>query len=194
MNINTSINLKNQNLNNVCLFASPYLTCPYFGKSVVYIFSHSKNSTLGFTLNKPLNSNEILKLKQNTVLKALPNNVPIYLGGPVNQNAITVIHSSEYKTEGTLNKGGSLSLTENTKIIEDIATNQGPKYYLIVKGCSTWVAGQLENEIKEDSWIVSEFSSSYITENHKEVWYKFYNKHSLPYSTSSFVSNNNKPS
>ncbi len=188
MILGKKLDLKKENFSNICLLSTPLVTCSYFGKSIVYIFSHTKDKTIGFTINKQVSPRVANNLKENTILNTLPKDTPIYCGGPVNENLITILHSNEYKTKGTLNVGGSLSLTENQTIIEDIVNNKGPEYYMILQGCSTWVKGQLAKEIEKDSWIGLDFNKDLVTKTIPELWNKLYCQNNLPALSPTFVS------
>jgi len=45
----------------------------------------------------------------------------------------------------------------NTRdILESIAGGQGPEQFVISLGCAGWGGGQLEYELKENTWITSQ--------------------------------------
>ena len=47
----------------------------------------------------------------------------------------------------------NVCLTVSTDILIDIAQGKGPKHFFISLGYSGWGPGQLEDEIKNNSWI-----------------------------------------
>jgi putative transcriptional regulator len=47
-------------------------------------------------------------------------------------------------------------MTSTLDIIEDILDNTGPKTFFIALGYAGWEAGQLEIEIKNNGWLVSD--------------------------------------
>ena len=89
--------------------------------------------------------------------------IPIYWGGPVNENKILILHSQEYKNE-TTKKFKNLSISSDYKILFEIADKKGPKKSLVILGISSWGPGQLEGEMEIDGWVLSEINTDLIFE------------------------------
>ena len=79
----------------------------------------------------------------------------IFWGGPVEVKEIFVLHSSEYQSETTKNYG-SISISQDYKILFDIAGKKGPEKSLVILGYSGWDEQQLDNELQSNAWLVSE--------------------------------------
>ena len=137
--------------------ALPQLNDIFFSKSIIYLTHHNKDGALGIVLNYKIMSIKgaalFKKLKINDVKDNLDMDFLFHIGGPLNQNNGFILHSQDYKSQHTLKVTKDVNLTCSTEIITDIAKNKGPKKYFISLGYSGWGPGQLEDEIKQNSWI-----------------------------------------
>jgi putative transcriptional regulator len=152
------------------LVSEPYLPDPNFERTIVLLCEHNKEGSFGFVLNKPSMS------KLGDVIEDLKHvEAPVYIGGPVQQDTLHFIHRCEHLEDGVeispgIFWGGDfecliVKLDTGEINIEDI------KFFL---GYSGWSAGQLEDELKVDSWIVSDQVTDELifeTQHHK-MWQK----------------------
>ena len=87
----------------------------------------------------------------------------IFDGGPVQQDRGFILHRTCKKTwESTVDIGEDISLTASKDILGDIAQGSGPEDSLITLGYSSWSAGQLEDELKQNSWLTIPADSAII--------------------------------
>ena len=127
-----------------------------FGHSVVYVCSHTKRGAMGLIINKPMEQFTFSDLTMQLPLKSYErlNEINLYTGGPLEQVRGTVLHSTDYMKDGTIEVDNGIAISSTTEIISDIAFNHGPDEKLVALGYSFWNPKQLEAEIYNNDWIV----------------------------------------
>mgnify|MGYP001288760733 FL=1 len=137
--------------------ALPQLNDIFFSRSIIYLTHHNKDGAVGIVLNykvMTIKGAQLFKrLNIDNVSENLETDFPFHIGGPLNQKNGFILHSKDYDSKNTMNVSKKVKLTCSTEIISDIAQNKGPKQFFISLGYSGWGPGQLENEIKQNSWI-----------------------------------------
>lgn len=84
-------------------------------------------------------------------------------GGPVQMDHGFVLHRfSDHSWEASLNVTEEITLTTSRDILRAIANNEGPPEHLIALGYAGWGAGQLEQELAENSWLTLPGNSDII--------------------------------
>ncbi len=149
------------------LIADPFLRDPNFIRSVVFICDHKDEGSFGLLLNK----------QHEQVLGELISDlegcaIPVYLGGPVQIDTVHFLHrrpeliSGGYEVTDGIFWGGDFE--EVVKLIK--TTRLSPKDIRFFIGYSGWGEGQLEEEMKQKSWITSEATSKLIFGNANNTW------------------------
>ena len=86
---------------------------------------------------------------------------PILQGGPVGTERGFVIHNQgAWKHTSQINDW--INITTSKDILESISNGMGPDNCLLVLGYSGWGAGQLESEIRTNSWLSIPFSDEIL--------------------------------
>ena len=135
------------------LISEPSLSELIFFKSVILITHHTDSESIGLVLNQST------KIKLNEILNDIPLiDFPVYIGGPVEKNAIQFIHTlgeiipNTQKISKGLYWGGDFD-----KVLMLMAENKISKNQIrFFAGYSGWGEDQLNNEIKENNWIIHE--------------------------------------
>lgn len=147
----------NNYFSNQFLIAMPMLTDPYFARGVAYICEHNKNGAIGLVINHPLDISLHEVFKQMSIADSEfdISKSSVLCGGPVHPERGFVIHSPAGKWRSSLEMSSEIWVTTSRDILQAIAENQGPKHSLITLGYASWGAGQLEQEIMNNYWLIS---------------------------------------
>ena len=136
---------------------------PRFAEQVIYICSHGDEGAVGIAINKPdlgITLEDVLRSSNLPVPPEL--NISVYIGGPVEPNAAFILYQSEYVTEQQLVVSPTVSLSRETKVLEDIAYGRGPEKFLFAFGYAGWGPGQLEQELVSQGWLTIPADDSII--------------------------------
>lgn len=137
------------------LVAMPNLRDPHFAGSVVVLCAHSAGGAMGLILNQPIPKLTFEELLKQVGVEPLPpqRSIRLVSGGPVEESRGFVLHSGEWKAEGSLPVEGGYALTASLDILKAIASGGGPRQGLLALGYAGWGAGQLEAEIARNDWL-----------------------------------------
>lgn len=140
------------------LLSMPQIGDPRFERSVILMMSHDETGSLGFVLNQAADDITLGSSVQN-----LPENIAnselaastVFIGGPVQQDHGFILHSSDWAGEATISPPNiPFSFSQSLDALYACAENKGPEKSKFLLGYSGWQAGQLENEIRQNAWLV----------------------------------------
>ncbi len=137
------------------LIAMPALRDPRFAQSVIFMCAHNRDGAMGIVLNRPVKAPKFPDLLQQLGVEPAPprRELPVGMGGPVEDNRGFVLHSTDWSCEGSLEIDGQHLLSANLDILRAVASGGGPALACLVLGYAGWGAGQLDEEIKQNSWL-----------------------------------------
>ncbi len=137
------------------LLAMPCLTQGIFSQSITYICEHGESGAMGIVINRPLDLSvsEIFKYLQIQAGGDFSSEL-VMAGGPVQMDHGFVLHRHCDKSwEASLKVTTEITLTTSRDILRAIAIGEGPRDHLIALGYAGWGAGQLEQELANNSWL-----------------------------------------
>lgn len=146
------------------LLAMPTLTEGIFSHSITYICEHGESGAMGIVINQPLDLSvaEIFDHLQITPCQDY-SAMPVMAGGPVQIDHGFVLHRNcDTVWEASLKVTSGITLTTSRDILRAIADDEGPQDHLIALGYAGWSAGQLEQELAENSWLTLPADSDII--------------------------------
>ena len=138
-----------------------------FNRSIILLTEHSKNNSIGFILNKPLG------YTVNDLIPEIDCPFTVYQGGPVEQDNLYFVHKIPNLIPDSIEVDKGIYWGGNFDSLKELLNSQELKssdirFFL---GYSGWETSQLENELKTDSWFVSEndYSNIFATDN-STIW------------------------
>ncbi|MDH5654985.1 MAG: YqgE/AlgH family protein [Spirochaetia bacterium] len=169
-----------ESLKGYFLISESNMSDPNFYQTVVLILEHNHEGAFGLVVNR------CSKLTLGDVMPDYQNergySCPIYVGGPVQQEYIFVLHSD---VPGVENSESSIKPVEgvvfepsfrklenyfNVDYWKTLPIEDRPDIHIFL-GFSGWAPGQLENEMKQGAWVIHKASARIVFhKNPEEGW------------------------
>ena len=154
------------NLTNNFLIAMPTLEDPYFSKALIYVCEHTRNGALGIIVNRPLELNlaSLLEKVNITFERQDLADLPVYFGGPVQMDRGFVLHRAGGTWQSTLAISPEIALTSSRDVLDAVAKEGAPSEIIVSLGYAGWDAGQIEEEMAQNSWLTVPAKASILFE------------------------------
>lgn len=148
------------------LISEPFLPDSFFNRTLIYLTEHTEKGSVGFILNKSIN------IKVDDALEGFTGwEEKLTMGGPVAPDTLHYIHTlgdfihDSVWVSDNIYWGGNIDTLKNL-IKSGKADKRQVRFFL---GYSGWGEGQLERELRENSWLIGNVAGkavmSYRTED-----------------------------
>lgn len=151
------------------LISEPFLPDSFFNRSIVYLTDHTSEGSVGFILNKKID------LKISSAIMGFEGwEEDLNMGGPVAPDTIHYLHNLGFiipksvRIEEDIYWGGDIDSIRGLIKTGQVKDSQ-IRFFL---GYSGWSAGQLERELKENSWVIARVNPEIIMNNRGEDTWK----------------------
>jgi putative transcriptional regulator len=152
------------------LISEPFLPDTFFNRSIVYLTDHTSAGSVGFILNKKLD------LQVDATIEGFEGwNEILSMGGPVAPDTLHYLHNlgdlipNSVLVEGNIYWGGEIDVVRD--LIKSRKIKQSNIRFFL--GYSGWSAGQLERELKENSWVIAKVNSNIVLNTRgDDIWKK----------------------
>ena len=163
------------------LIANPAMpkTNPFY-KSVIYLYvDDASTGSVGLVLNKP-SGIPVQKVFYDNKATYPPPEKSVYMGGPVNPNAICILHTDEWQSQNTMVAGNNLLVSSDQLMFLKMSQGNEPVHWRITIGISSWSPGQLDMELagqfpynNAHKWLTATPTESILFEyDGEEQWSK----------------------
>lgn len=151
------------------LIAEPFLPGSYFNRAIVLLVAHSDKGAIGFILNKKID------FPISEIFGDLPDfDAEVYIGGPVSTDTVYFVHCLGELIPGSIHVKDNMywggDFEELKRLIrEGLVMPEQIRFFL---GYSGWDSGQLEEELAENSWLVTEVEEELVMADRKtnDMW------------------------
>lgn len=147
----------------VLLIAPPNLEDPNFRRSVVFLCEHSDEGSFGLILNRPLG------VHLSDVIEGVGGtSLPLQQGGPVQSDTLHFLHtfgdaiSDAIQVIDGIYWGGNF---ESLRALVD-GSDEASSHVRLYLGYAGWSPEQLEFEIEQGGWILSDLASEAVFDAH----------------------------
>lgn len=151
------------------LISEPFLPDSFFNRSIVYLTDHTPEGSVGFILNKKLD------IKVKNAITGFDNcDDFLNMGGPVAPDTLHYLHTlgesvpNSVSIDGHIFWGGDIEVVKNLIAFGKIDQSK-IRFFL---GYSGWSAGQLDRELKENSWVIASIRSDIVMNNRGDDTWK----------------------
>ncbi len=141
------------------LVAMPGMGDLRFEHTVIFVCAHTPEGAMGLIINRKARDLRFGDLLAQLDIQwdGIAEAPEVHLGGPIEHGRGFVLHSPDYDVEdSTMAISDDFGMTATLDVLRDIATSNGPKHALLALGYSGWGPGQLENEIRENGWLIAD--------------------------------------
>jgi putative transcriptional regulator len=151
------------------LISEPFLPDTFFNRSIVFLTDHTADGSVGFILNKKL------EIKVCDAISGFEEwDETLNMGGPVAPDTLHYLHTLGEQIPKSVHIyrniywGGDIDTIKSLITFNRIMKSQ-IRFFL---GYSGWSAGQLERELKENSWVIARINSDYIMKHREQDTWK----------------------
>jgi putative transcriptional regulator len=150
------------------LIAEPYLGDPNFERSVILLCEHNLKGSFGLVLN------QLSNLTLQDAFDDCYGTMPLYVGGPVEYNILHFLHRLGEMVPDTVDLGNGLYWSGDFETLKTLINlnkinDSDVRFFL---GYSGWGEGQLEGEMKRNSWIVRDCDDELIFEADADTFWR----------------------
>ncbi len=151
------------------LISVPQLLDPNFYHAVVFLIEHTQEGAMGITINHP--TNQPIKALYDQMGRPWygDENSLLMRGGPVQPEHAWILHEPSDEVDSVHHITDNLHLTTSLDAMDKLAKSKISFHFYV--GYAGWGPGQLDQEIQEGAWILSELDVSLIFRTPSEhVW------------------------
>lgn len=148
------------------LLSMPQLKDPNFSRTVVLLCKHTSEGAFGLIVNRPLVTTGRVTVELDPPVST-ERELQVWVGGPVEPHRSWVLvgeEPDEAEELGGVQIAEGLYLSTSPQLLRRLLGPSPPPLTRLIVGYAGWGPGQLEAELGESSWLLSDVDRTLIFE------------------------------
>jgi putative transcriptional regulator len=146
------------------LLSMPQMADPNFARTVILLCKHNDEGAFGLVVNRPLVTTGRVIVNLDPPVET-ERELEVWVGGPVEPQSSWMLvgdHGEEHTGHGGMHIVEGLYLSTSPERLNRLLEPNPPERTRLIIGYSGWGPGQLEAELEESSWLISDVSAELI--------------------------------
>ena len=155
-----------QSLAPALLLSMPQLLDPNFLRTVILLCKHGHEGALGLVMNRPLATTGRVVVNLDPPVST-EHELEVWVGGPVEpQRSCMLIGGPPGEAElfGGVPIADGLALSTSPDLLRRLLEPNPPRHTRLIVGYAGWGPGQLEAEMEESAWLLSDVDRDLLFE------------------------------
>ena len=138
------------------LLSMPQLVDPNFSKAVVLLCKHTEEGAFGLIVNRPLLTTGRVVVSLDPPMST-EQELQVWVGGPLEpERSCMLVGGSPDDDYKGMRIGDTMYLSTSPELLRRLLEPNPPASARLIVGYSGWGAGQLEAEIQDSAWLISD--------------------------------------
>jgi putative transcriptional regulator len=146
------------------LVSMPQMLDPNFTRTVILLCKHSDDGAFGLVVNRPLVTTGRVVVNLDPPVET-DRELQVWIGGPVEPQRSWILVGQEPSASEELRGvriAESLYLSTSPDLLSKLLDPDPPEFARLIIGYSGWGPGQLEQELHESAWLLSDINRELI--------------------------------
>ena len=137
------------------LLSMPQMRDPNFARSVVLLAKHNDEGAFGLIMNRPLVTTGHVVVSLDPPVST-ERELEVWIGGPVEPGSSWILVGGADPSVSGMPIVEGLSISTSPDLLRRLLDPDPPANTRLIVGYSGWGPGQLEMELEESAWLLSD--------------------------------------
>ncbi|MGE5357565.1 MAG: YqgE/AlgH family protein [Bacteroidales bacterium] len=145
------------------LLSMPQLNDPNFKRTVVLLCQHTDEGAWGLVLNRPTGKSAAIATSEGETVNNR-SGLEVWVGGPVELERGCLLLGDPPAEGDSLEVCEGLFLSGSPILLQQLLESPTTEHVRLFMGYAGWGPGQLERELRESAWLISDVALDLVFE------------------------------